>query len=406
MPIHVVGGVYREFCVHPRWNDIYGSGGRAALAIANMNTEVVLHSYIGQEAKRILADKGCWLSAFSMAPTPVGGIVGFRYLHDMGDPEIAGVPEQMHSDIKVNEEMVVRFGMLEGDAVVQADWAVYDPQNVREGKPFGHNGSKAKHLALVLNSWEAALMSGMPGAPPSQSAPAIAAMQGAEVVVVKMGPKGAFVWTANGTSQVSAYRTSRVWKIGSGDCFVAHFANAWMQGKLHPAAAADIASRATAYYCETQGFATPEVLASHAFVPLTISAGYQAGQSRQVYLAGPFFDLSQIWMVERARGNLQDMGLDVFSPYHDIGLGTADDVVEKDLEGIDNSHVIFAITDGLDAGTVYEIGYARAKGKPVVVYSERHHKSESLKMMDGSGCVMCNDYTTAVYSTLWEAVKV
>ena len=94
----------------------------------------------------------------------------------------------------------------------------------------------------------------------------------------------------------------------------------------------------------------------------------------------------------------------VFSPYHDVGLGSADDVVGKDLEAIVDSDVVFAITDGLDAGTVYEIGYARALGKPVVVYSERQHP-ENLKMMEGSDCIMCTDYTTALYSTLWEALK-
>ena len=55
MTIHVVGGVYREYCVHPRWNEIYGSAGRAALAIATMGTSVVLHSYMDREAQDVLA---------------------------------------------------------------------------------------------------------------------------------------------------------------------------------------------------------------------------------------------------------------------------------------------------------------------------------------------------------------
>ena len=52
---------------------------------------------------------------------------------------------------------------------------------------------------------------------------------------------------------------------------------------------------------------------------------------------------------------------------------------------------------------MFEVGYARALNKPVVVYSERH-RDESVKMMEGSGCIMCDDFTTAVYSALWEAV--
>jgi hypothetical protein len=164
MTIHVVGGVYREYCVHPRWNDVFGSAGRAALAIAAVETPVVLHSYMDQVAHDVLADKGTWLDAFRMNPTTVQSGVGFRYLHDMAVPEIFGVPGQKHPSLTVTEEKVVRFGMLEGDAIVDAEWAVYDPQNVREGQPFRANGSKARHLALVLNSWEAGFMAGMPGA--------------------------------------------------------------------------------------------------------------------------------------------------------------------------------------------------------------------------------------------------
>lgn len=405
MTVHVVGGVYQEYCVHPRWNEIYGSAGRAALAIATLGTPVELHSYMNDEALQVINDKGVWLEAFQAVQTKVADIVGFTYLHDMAIPDIRGVPERPHPPLTVSGTKIVRFGMLEGDAIVHAEWAVYDPQNGRKGQPFGKNGSTAEHLALVLNSQEVGYMAGMPDEHPSKIAPALAQQQEAEVVVVKMGPAGAFVWTKTGTAQVPAFRTSRVWKIGSGDCFVAYFAKAWMHDGKTPAEAAAIASRATAYYCDTQGFLTVGDLETRKFPAVELSDASQQGMRRQVYLAGPFFDLAQVWMVQQARANLQDMGLHVFSPYHDIGLGSAEDVVVKDLEGIRESDLVLAITDGLDAGTIYEIGYARALNKPVIVYSERH-KGESVKMMEGSGCTICMDYTTALYSTLWEAVKI
>lgn len=404
MTVHVVGGVYREYCVHPRWNDLYGSAGRAALAIATLGTKVVLHSYMNTGSQQILGEKGVWLSDFTLNPTTVPNTVGFTYLYDMATPDIKGMPNQQFPSLVVNEEKVIRYGMLEGDAIVHANWAVYDPQNAGSGKPFGANGSTATHLALVLNSYEAAQMAGMPGEHPSKTAPALASQEHAEVVVVKMGPEGAFVWTAHGTSQVPAFRTKRVWKIGSGDSFVAHFGNAWMHEGRAPAEAAAIASKATAYYCETQGFPTKEIIADLNYAPVELSEAYRQGVRRQVYLAGPFFDLAQVWMVEHARADLRALGLNVFSPYHDIGLGAAEDVVAADLEHIQKADLVMAITDGLDAGTIYEIGYARALGKPVVVYSERH-RGESLKMMKGSGCSICADYTTALYSTLWDAVK-
>lgn len=403
MTIHVVGGVYREYCVHPRWNAIFGSAGRAALAIATMDTPVVLHAYMNPEALQGISEHGAWLQTFQARPTAVPKMISFTYLHDMAVPQTQHVPDNPFAPLELNEEYVVRFGMLEGDAVVQARFAVYDPQNGSASQPFAANGSSAEHLALVLNSSEAAQMSGMVGASPSETARALASQQNAQVVVIKMGPEGAFVWTAKGTDQVPAYRTNHVWKVGSGDCFVAHFANAWMHEGKSPRDSAEIASRATSYYCETQGFPLADHLSADIFPRIEPSAGYRSGAPRRVYLAGPFFDLAQVWMVEQTRNNLREMGLQVFSPYHDVGLGSADDVVLKDLRAIEECDVMLAITDGLDAGTVYEIGYARALKKPVVVYSERH-KGESLKMMEGSGCTLCASYTTALYATIWEAM--
>lgn len=405
MPLHVVGGVYRECCVHPRWNEIYGSAGRAAIAIATLGAPVVLHSYMNDEARQAIDEQGVWLNSLDVSQEKTRDVVSFFYLHDMATPEILGVPAKPYKPLTVTEDKVVRFGMLECDAIVDAEWAVYDPQNADNLQPFGANGSSARHLALVLNSYEAGQMAGMPGEHPTKTAPALARQENAEVVVVKMGAEGAFVWCSAETTQVPAFKTNRVWKIGSGDCFVAHFANAWMHDNRSPAEAAEIASRATAYYCDTQGFPTASALAEQTFSAVQLSESYSQGTARQVYLAGPFFDLAQVWMVEQARASLKGMGLRVFSPYHDIGLGSAADVVVKDLEGIEEADLVLAITDGLDAGTIYEIGYARALNKPVIVYSERH-KGESLKMMEGSGCVICTDYTTALYSTLWEAVKI
>lgn len=404
MTLHVVGGVYREFCVHPRWNEIFGSAGRAAIAVAMMESPVVLHAYMDSQSQEVISEKAAWLSCFTCLPTEIPVAVGFEYFHDLAVPAITGVPSEPYPSIRVSEEKVIRFGMLEGEAIVDAEWAVYDPQNVDRCEPFGANGSRAKHLALVLNAWEARYLSGLPDALPEEMAAALAKQQGAEVVVIKMGPRGAFVSTPEGVTVVPAFKTSNVWKIGSGDCFVAHFANAWMQDGASPLQAAETASRATAYYCETQGLPSRHALAADRRDAIQPSASYIAMARRKVYLAGPFFDLAQVWLVQEARSELLAMGLDVFSPYHDVGLGCASDVVTKDLDGIEECDLMLAITDGLDSGTLFEIGYARKAGKPVVVYSERH-MGESLKMMEGSGCVLCNSFTTALYATLWKAVE-
>ncbi|MDP2405913.1 MAG: hypothetical protein Q8M50_06630, partial [Hydrogenophaga sp.] len=61
--------------------------------------------------------------------------------------------------------------------------------------------------------------------------------------------------------------------------------------------------------------------------------------------------------------------------------------------------------DGLDAGTLIEIGYALARGMPVVIYCE-NESEEDLKMMAGSGCILCTDYVSAIYRALWTAISI
>jgi nucleoside 2-deoxyribosyltransferase len=120
-------------------------------------------------------------------------------------------------------------------------------------------------------------------------------------------------------------------------------------------------------------------------------------------LAGPFFTLAQLWLIEQVRDALMKFGLQVFSPYHDVGHGSADDVVGLDLDAIRGCDLLFAIGDGLDSGTLYEIGYARALDKPVVLYCE-NESQDSQKMMLGSGCTLVSDYVSAIYKTIWAAV--
>lgn len=401
--ITVVGGVYREHCMHPPWNETYGSAGRAASALAAMGTQCRLLSYLDANSQLVLETRAA-LENFQIHHTPIDQAVLFQYDHSLAEPRIRNVPNTPNAALTVDAERVVRFGMLEGDAIVNATWAVYDPQNLGAGVPFSANGSTAEHLALILNMSEARHMSSADQGAPAELAALIGQQQGAEVVVIKMGPRGAMVWTPQSVTEVPAYRTDQVWKIGSGDCFVAHFAQGWLVEGLTPAEAARAASKATAYYCTTSGFPDKSQLLK--FNPPVIELSRRfLERPTTVYLAGPFFNLKDRWMIEQARNNLREVGLHVFSPFHDVGLGAAEDVVDKDIAAIEASDILFAVVDGLDPGTIYEVGYARALDKPAVVYSESQ-TDQDLKMMVGSGCTMSRDYATAIYLTLWEAAKI
>jgi hypothetical protein len=162
------------------------------------------------------------------------------------------------------------------------------------------------------------------------------------------------------------------------------------------------ASKATAYYCERREFPTHDDLSKFAPTPLLLGRRWLEGYRAKVYLAGPFFSLNQLWMVEEARRLLRHMDLDVLSPYHDIGVGPASQVVPGDIAAINACDLIYAIGDGLDAGTIYEVGYARALGRPVVVYAE-NETTENLKMMEGTDCFIYRDFVSSIYRAAWIA---
>lgn len=401
--ITIVGGVYRERCMRPGWDDIYGSAGRAATAIARFGGQAELHACVDSDTQIVMEARAA-AEGFTVNVTSAQAGVTFEYIHGLATPDIRRAPCG-RSQLQVTAEKVLRFGMIDGTAVVHAEHAVFDPQNADGPESFSANGSVAKHLALVLNRHEANLL--LPRSSEltvQEVATQLAMQESAEVVVIKMGPLGALVYDNGTITTVPAYRTERVWKIGSGDTFAGHFALGWLDNGLSAHEAASMASIATAFYCENQGFPDKALLAGFRPSALMPSERYRAGYAPKVYLAGPFFTLAQLWVVGQARRDLLAMGLNVFSPYHDVGLGTAEDVVEKDLEGVRDCDVLFAIGDGLDSGTIYEIGYARALNKPVVFYAE-NESSQDKKMMEGSDCRITDDYVSAIYQMVWEAVE-
>jgi nucleoside 2-deoxyribosyltransferase len=342
------------------------------------------------------------LEGSALHPTEVHRTCKFTYVHGLDRPEVE-IPSDTQR-LNVRGQLILSFGMLDGDAVVHGDRVVYDPQNAVAPKLFRENGSNADELVVVLNEREAVAQTGGPCIEPADLAASVLKRNGAQAVVLKRGPLGAIVFDGKTATNIPAYVTDRVWKIGSGDVFAAHFAFHWLHQKSSLELSATLASRATALYCESGAFPLKPFLDSFKKQQIVPSARFVAGQRPMVYLAGPFFNLAQQWLIEQARANIQGFGLRVFSPLHDVGRGSADDVVELDLAGIVEADLVVAIGDGLDAGTIYEIGYARALQKPVIVYCE-NESIENLKMMVGSGCQVRNDYVTAIYTALWTAIQ-
>lgn len=391
--ITIVGGVYHERCIWPDWDQFYGSAGRAAAALSGHVDTITLRSYARPDVATRFSQYANQYG-FTFDPVHTEQVVSFEYTHSLSVPLIRPAPVMIppNPPIPVSASVVLRFGMLEGSARVDAERCVYDPQSAFRPEPFDANGSTAKHLAIVANQGETLALGG--GNDPIAAAQSLL-KRGAEVVVVKSGAKGAYIVEASGVSHVSAYRTDRVWTVGSGDVFAAIFAAYWGVHGATTVHAAELASRAVAAYVESMALPVPlppALLQSHR--PKMVAAG------GKVYLAAPFFTLGQRWLVDEARRGLGELGLEVFSPVHDVGAGPAHQVAPADLAALDTCDAVFAILDGTDSGTLFEVGYARARGKPVYALAQTV-ADEDLKMVQGSNCRIFDDFVTALHHTAW-----
>ncbi len=394
--IRIVGGVYFEHCLRPAWDQLFGSAGRAAALLAEA-ADVELHTYVDPRWRRDVEARASAFG-FDLHPHDCPFSISFNYTHPLAIPLISPPLHRITQQpaLDISGPVVLRFGMLECEARVSGERVVYDPQSATNPRPFHANGSAAEHLAIVANVNEATLLTGEQDT--RSAAQALLHQHKAEVVIIKQGPYGALLVTTAGSTSITAYQSEFVFSIGSGDVFAAAFTLFWGEQKRPPPEAAELASRVTALYCGSRAL-PPQELDARQLLPLPLKkASLAAGR---VYLAGPFFTLSQRWLVEEARSHLLAMGLDVFSPLHDVGAGGTE-VAEADLEGLGKCDRVLALVDGGDVGTVFEVGYARSKGLFVVALAEAV-SGEDLKMIEGSGCLVLNDFASAIYRTVWKA---
>ena len=94
---------------------------------------------------------------------------------------------------------------------------------------------------------------------------------------------------------------------------------------------------------------------------------------KTVYLAAPLFSEAECDFNRKLRDELISAGFNVFLPQEDSNnvkdmLDRQKIIFNKNLKGIENSDILVAVIDGadVDSGTAWEIGFAFAKGKPVL----------------------------------------
>ncbi|MBE7122027.1 nucleoside 2-deoxyribosyltransferase [Bacillus cereus] len=96
-----------------------------------------------------------------------------------------------------------------------------------------------------------------------------------------------------------------------------------------------------------------------------------------VYLAGPFFNPEQVALLEKLEIILFNKGLNVFSPRKHMSklpFGSFQWQNENfiiDVNAIQYSDIIFAVYNDQDSGTMWEVGYAWALKKPIIIFNTK-----------------------------------
>ncbi|QSV13779.1 PfkB family carbohydrate kinase [Photobacterium ganghwense] len=402
--ITIIGGTYFEDCSYPRKRLHRGSGGRAACLLSNWNLDVELHTANGPELASSFDDLALHFR-FKLCAVRKTSDISFRYRHPLSSPQIYGdLSNKVKYPSAITTNKALIFGMLEERPLVNAQKAVYDPQDGCNAERFSSNGSRADELAIVVSHSEGKKLTGHDT--PEVIAEYLLKEDNAKVAIIKCGPIGALVATSEKKEWVRAFPTDSVFKIGSGDVFSSAFSFEWLINDRDPFTAAWFASRVTAEYVDNASdridISTIDKLREEA-----ASAHKQHSDSpkraipeSQIYLAGPFFNTAEQWRIDEAREALLDMGFNVFSPIHDVGEGDINYVATSDLVALDNSDIVLAMLDGLDCGTIFEVGYARAQQKPVIVVAESIDNKD-LTMIIGSGCILTRDFSAGIYKTCW-----
>lgn len=396
----IIGGTYYENCKFPNWDELYGSGLRACLALENFDVDLHYYTCLTASARErvnsLLESKNIELTAFAS-----NSILEFYYLHGLSAPRILNTNNTPITE-SIDVENALVFGMLEANIIVNGNRIVYDPQAPLEPTHFSKNGSKCESLALVLNSYEAKSLSKKSIVDEAGKA----LLKEADVVIIKQGSNGATVYTDGEISSVPAYKTSNVFSIGSGDVFSSVFSYFWLEEGNTAHESASLASKATALYCDSKALpieAKKLEKIEKLYNPL-VRAKEASKNEYDVYLAGPFFTVAEYWLVNDIRTCMQNMGLNVFSPIHDVGTGRADIIAQKDLDALNKSSIVYVVADGSDIGTFFEVGYAQSKDIPVIIFSSLN-LNHSETMLTGTGCDIFYDLTTSIYKTAWKVFE-
>ena len=130
----------------------------------------------------------------------------------------------------------------------------------------------------------------------------------------------------------------------------------------------------------------------------------------KVYIAGPFFNPEQVEIVEKVKSILDKTTIDYYSPKDDClytpgGSITPREAFEENKKEIKNCNFIIAITDGLDAGTLFECGYAHAINRQICyLWINNNNQKFNLMLSESASCI-CYSYKDLIKALSWKEVN-
>lgn len=112
----------------------------------------------------------------------------------------------------------------------------------------------------------------------------------------------------------------------------------------------------------------------------------------QIYLAGPFFNPKQLAIIENIKECIEILDLRYFSPKDESMFKQGDDpkhILQLNCDAINDSDLVIVVTNDKDVGTIWEAGYAFAKGKQILyVWLDHDPKMKFNIMLAASGEVV------------------
>lgn len=393
--ITIIGGTYREIEYDEISMEIFGSGFRGTKFLLENNCQVRLHTSGNKDVFQFLYENQKVYKNFTFECKEYNELLTFKYSFSLDQPAI--FPNLLNisktDEIKVDEENIVAYGMLETEFIINGNKIIYDPQTSIKPTIFSQIGNAAE-LVYIVNDREAQALAS------SREIEEIKAFffnkEKAKAVIIKNGPYGATLYLPDKVVNIPSFITNNVNKIGSGDIFTSSFAYYWMEKGFSLAESALNASKSTALYCDKKVYVDASKILEFEYREFTS----RELSNKQVYIASPFFSISEIILVDKIRSAFLEFGVKVFSPFHDIGLGNDTTIAKKDIEGIENSDIVFCVFDNLDSGTLIESGFALAKDKKIIGY-HRTCKEDNLLMLKPGSVKIFDHLTTAIYQTIW-----